>query len=456
MANPVFNPNASFQTIVASTGTFFLQAGSYFDRNLAYYGATLPSTAAAATPGPLKKTLFGARTFGMALPQLSGSSFAGYTWQAAMSIPGAFNAVRLIFCNTTTNALTIDGCSVGSSQSASSLNNVSGAGLSGLSTPWQAGTFGGSASGTLPANTFSNPNVNPNFYRSDWIPVESAVRTDGGSYGILLARAYIVDSGAVTIPASGTGTSPNFSEGGQGFLYKTAFQSGNFLTSTFTGATDPGCSPIVGAEFAASGAGVRIAHFGDSIDRGYVATVDGNGWGQRMAVSLNASMPFPVWYESYGWDAQSPVQYYTRWSNYLASAISNSSLPQIAIFKGWSTNGGTPSAQTTATDKYYLTRFIADCHANGIFPVICTGQPRNSLTSAQDLTRQNINAFIRSLASNTVGVIDVDAAVSDNGNPANYIIGLANADGIHPSDVGYANIAARAVSDITPLMNRFI
>jgi lysophospholipase L1-like esterase len=62
-------------------------------------------------------------------------------------------------------------------------------------------------------------------------------------------------------------------------------------------------------------------------------------------------------------------------------------------------------------------------------------------TDAGEQTRQQVNAFLR---SNTVfdGTIDFDKAVADPTHPGQLLPKYDRGDHLHPSDLGYAAMAA--------------
>ena len=370
------------------------------------------------------------------------------TYQTAVSVPGNVIAVRLVFGNTSNADVTIDGISFGSSQTASALGVASGVTASGTTVALTAGTFGGSAAGTMPANAASDRAANPTWYRSDWQQFAGAVRTDGGTRTIIMARAYLAGSGC---PSAGAGGFRAFTEASHGQLFAVSYSNGggNLLTGSLTGGPDPGQSPIVGIEYMTDSRVIRVAHFGDSIDEaGGGASVFDFGWGDTTAQLLNAT-GYPVIWENQGWSGQTSAEYFARWQTYIASCVAASQYPDIAIYKPNSPNDSASAAGNDAA-KYRAVQFIDACRRYGIYPVLVTSTPINGISAPNDLLRKLINTWTRSMRTTHVGVIDMDLVTSDQGTPAAWL--GTPYDTVHPSLTQINTMAARAVVDLTPIL----
>jgi len=84
---------------------------------------------------------------------------------------------------------------------------------------------------------------------------------------------------------------------------------------------------------------------------------------------------------------------------------------------------------------------IARAHADDTCIVGGTLTPNEGGDAGREAQRQAVNDFVRA-SGEFDGVIDFDAAVRDPSNPRLFLPAYDSGDGLHPSDAGYAAMAA--------------
>lgn len=82
------------------------------------------------------------------------------------------------------------------------------------------------------------------------------------------------------------------------------------------------------------------------------------------------------------------------------------------------------------------------CFQNGILPIACTLTPWNAGTQAQKNQLDQLNQWIREYArDNMIPLVDYYSAMVDPSNPQNMPSPLVSSDNIHPTPIGYFNMA---------------
>lgn len=421
---------------------------------------------------PISKSFTGTRVY-TGNGVTASTAYPGYTWQQMIAAPGPFEAVRLIFANTTNAPVTIDAVACGSTSSIASYDNVSGTGISGRAAQWVLGKFlaTGAASttaGTMPANSNADITVEalaggasytniPNLFYSDWMPCESVARTDGGTNPLILARAYI--SQATAIPLFGTNVSiPDWDDETKvGLVIQNRQKVGDFVTSNnsnFIFASEFPNNPIIGVEFSSRIPTITMLGVGDSKVRGQASTPDGYNYLEILANSVSTPTA-PVYPAIYGWGGQQTSFNYSRWQKIFATGTK----PQIAVFAPFSQNNWTGTASQVSSAQFAISSFLRACYERGIFPILVTGEPigavdDSSPTLQADNARKLVNTYIRSLESTSVGVFDNAAVMGDGATPERYNPAFVSSDHVHPNLAGHQAEAAAAKIKLQPILAR--
>lgn len=370
------------------------------------------------------------------------TGFAGYTWAQTLALPSDFAAIRLGFACLAEGSYTIDACAAAA---VSALNDTFGTGQT--FTPITSGN--GSTSLVVPAR--SGPNQQVVF--TDWVPLDSVARSDGGQNPLVTLRAYV--SGAFLCCANHqqtlSGTSGwGIESGSAGLPVRTGFKAGDFVSSNtagFTAPTQPSTSPFMFVQYLSKTKGITIGYIGDSITRGEKTSIVGLSWGVLASAQLQGTLGFPVSSINYGTSGQSSPAYLAKFIDMIKNVK-----PEIAVFSGYTRN----AMDTTTIQIARCRLFLNICAENGILPAITTGTP-DQLNTSLDPTRISTNAAIRQLCA-TYGatLIDMDAATSAGGSPAVWQAGYADADGVHPNDVGNAAMRDAAINALLPTVQKFV
>ncbi len=116
----------------------------------------------------------------------------------------------------------------------------------------------------------------------------------------------------------------------------------------------------------------------------------------------------------------------------------------VILLEGINDIGGTKGAISAQDIIAALTAVAVRVHGAGMHIYGATLTPFQGAgyyTDAGEQTRQQVNAFLR---SNTVfdGAVDFDKAIADPAHPAQMLPKYDRGDHLHPSDMGYAAMAA--------------
>jgi hypothetical protein len=139
---------------------------------------------------------FGAAQSGVTINQTASLESAARTVGLKMTAEAAYDAVRLVWVNRAGNAVNNCSALVAATETAATTTNtlasvphiggVARAALAGATdiNGWRPVTWNGASTVSLPAGT-----TEPQYAISDWIPLSSAPRTDGGTLPLLMLRA---------------------------------------------------------------------------------------------------------------------------------------------------------------------------------------------------------------------------------------------------------------------------
>lgn len=327
---------------------------------------------------------------------------------------------------------------------------------------WTAATFSGSAGGSIPTRSGSERRT---YLVSDYIPVSSVARSDGGAYPLIAIRAYMGTTGTYTLlgAAAGADDFTNWATKPDGRIHVMRYADGDCVTTpaSFANTTNRNTSPIVGVIYYARGRVVNVVGFGDSITEGRNTYLN-EGWGLpacKLATAAVASTS-KVAYEwsNLAWAG-------SQWENGAASpggfrlAISDAitaSLPiDVACIPAWSANDFANEAALTdaamRTDcQQPVMRSVGAMRDATIAPVLWTGLPVATTVrdyNAADARRRTWNATM--LASG-LRVLDFSGAVGGaiDGDGQEVPPDGAMSDGIHPSDSLNATLATLAATEL--------
>ena len=355
-------------------------------------------------------------------------------------MPGDFDWVRLIYRSVEVGSIVLTSAGIAVNDGMTAYPGYTGA--------FVPVTFGGAAKGTIPARIAASV---PSILVSDWIPITSLARLDGGSLPLLIARTYV--------------QTPDGSGAGTGYSYNTRISTGALsgplwkqINATVDGVGTPASftSTAVSANGLLAGIQVMsrknactVSFAGDSVQAGQGSTLGVASAGYLACASISKSV-FPVVYSGdAATNGASPATYWQIFSNNV-SVIK----PKVAFYQVSSINEAVTTQAIQDKHYSYAMRFLQDCYDNNVIPVLQTCWPQNRGSTPNDALRKGLNDRIRALATTSttsmpILVCDVDAAVSDPAAPYQYLAAYNSGDNSHMNDAGYA--AASVVVQATML-----
>jgi hypothetical protein len=383
------------------------------------------------------------------------SSYNNRTYQRVLTAEAPYSALRVLFGNgDTANPLVIAAASVAQAGATTDLNSLGGVVPINL-------TQSGSTTITIPV---APAVTRPTLQWTDWLPFESAARTDGGVLPLTIVRADIA-SGALTM--SGNVMNAFWSSGAAALKgrFDNAMRGTSGLALSQVGWVSSAffqISPILGVEYRFSVPAISIAGFGDSITEQSALTNQFFGH-QHMAAFELSTPSLPISFQNYGRGGQTSLQYFLRAMDYLFATdaygryANNPTALMYAI--GSPNDGAGISAATARAQKNRAYQVYEACQQRGIIfmPVSIAPQTNAGNTAsanADDTIRRALNAEFMALAGPSVIPVDLASAVQSPSNPALWSSLAATVEGTHPSDAVQTTIATAAtIPAITTLKN---
>ena len=215
---------------------------------------------------------------------------------------------------------------------------------------------------------------------------------------------------------------------------------------------------------AAGGTGVVVA-IGDSITDGSGSTPDANGrWTDHLARRLMESTANGMGVLNAGIAANFLLRDVLG-ANVLArfdrDVIVPTGVTHVVVSSGINDIGSSRQASSAPTEADVIAghrQLIARAHAHGLKIIGVTVTPfRGSTllawTPESEAKRQAINEWMRTSGAYD-GVIDFDAVLRDESDPAKLHPRYASDDGVHPNEAGYMAMAAAVDLDLLRLTPR--
>lgn len=382
-----------------------------------------------------RKSNIGTRIFGGRMGAFDNTTTQ--TFQVTCSLAQHFDAVRVIFANgSNAGTIAVGGCKISSQSAASDLNNSAGS--------WNSVYMAGSLTGTIPAAATAASRRG--YLVSDWVALNSADRSDGGTFPLITIRASITTAASISIFGNGTDDYTNWPTRPNGRIWCMRNQSGDQITtpSGFTSTTNAKQSPVIGVQYAARGQVITVMGAGDSITEGHGGTYLGEGFGVPACESLSSMSGTAVEWCNIGISGSGANIFRDQVIDILAAGIKPDLL--VLSYGSPNDNGGTWLAATTTGIRGYLGQMFGTVRENQVPVVLWTVMPTNPSVKAYgatDALRVAHNTATLAMASKGMDVMDFSAALSgitDGTGQVNMLAG-STTDGIHPNDAGNAILA---------------
>lgn len=383
------------------------------------------------------------------------SSYNNRTYQRVLTAEAPYSALRVLFGNgDTANPLVIAAASVAQAGATTDLNSLGGVLPINL-------TQSGSTTITIPV---APAVARPTLQWTDWLPFESAARTDGGVLPLTIVRADIA-SGALTM--SGNVMNSYWSSGAAALngRFDNAMRGSSGLALTQVGWVSSAffqISPILCVEYRFSVPAISIAGFGDSIMEN--SALAAQFFGHQHMAAMGLSTPnLPISFQNFGRGGQTTSQYFLRAMDYLFATdaygryANNPTALMYAI--GSPNDGAGISAATARAQKNRAYQVYEACQQRGIIfmPVSIAPQTNSNNTAsanADDTIRRALNAEFMALSGPSVIPVDLASATQSPSNPSLWSSLAATVEGTHPSDAVQTTIATAAtIPAITTLKN---
>lgn len=324
---------------------------------------------------------------------------------------------------------------------------------------WRTCTFAGAATKTLAGTgNPTPPNFAPEIITSDWIPLSSVPRADGGALPLIMVMGLpvtAVTQNASWISAAGSAAMATATAANRGRIVQMSRNGSDAIAvpgaGTFIAQTDG--MPIA-IEFRYRTASTTICFIGDSLTQNQAIVADNfTSWGWRACADISTTSR-PVVHCNMGAASSGSLEY---WREGLRQMLLVK--PRVAVYSAWTPND--PPYTTDALTRYAIqnmaartVEFLDVCRQNNIRPVLDTGVPYLAgLGATQDALRKAYVARIRTMAASAnAGLIDSDSLFSDGASPANIKSPYNFGDNIHYNEVGIELKAKYA----GPILKRYL
>lgn len=419
-------------------------------------GATGPAgtTGASGADGAIGTSVGRGRTLrGASLPiniSTGRFPFSTSTKSVLMTVPTDVDFVRILLRNANpSGAMIIKGYAAPTSQVGNGWSSYDSAGAVQTASPWwipfnfanQGADLSPGEQEATVVNAFSVPN-DDKYYWSDWSPITTIPRTDGGSGRLVLLRTQGLTNPWGPQTLGPTGISVDVAEINTS---ESLFASSQGVSSL--GATDfsaNGLTHVCAMQYMSRPPGITILTIGSSITGGTATTNLRTTWGRVAAKTLtDAGIPTQC-FLSNGPAGLSPTE-----ENLMSEAIPfiKQLKPNIVCIQVANRNN-TPYSVAMSDLVWKKAMAMAQyAQDNGAIVILVTATPWASTsapTAVEDGYRQINNDLARAFANTTTGfaLFDYDAVITDGGSPARcQAMYGGNTD--HPNDAGH--IAAGAV-----------
>lgn len=398
-----------------------------------------------------------------------GSAITG-TASLLTTAPGDFDAVALIFCNINSANMVIDGAAVAVSERSDSaaakyipiINGTQYNALAGATN--QLGfvpvTWSGDSSVTIAAGTSRRPT----WSLSDFVPLSSIPRVDGGMFPIVLAREYSNARIRSVNYLTNAAAMVSLNEMIAPYEWYNMSQSATNAVSTpggMTAPTDSGVCRIHGVAFRLRGTGDLVVFTGDSITKGlgaggYDADIGsvspvgsvtpeqvGKSWPAQSMVALS-NKDRPAGYINAGVNGSSTAEFYTRLADLTALLK-----PTVVVAPAYTPNELMNTAVASASLAKAIS-FVDTYQQMGAVPVIVAPTPYGGAGS--ESVRQSIIARIAGMRGVTYIDTNVSGVYDATNSANNFWASGATVDNTHGSLAGYTAIASGAAVPVLKLL----
>lgn len=290
---------------------------------------------------------------------------------------------------------------------------------------WKSVTWAGVDNKTPAGATTSAPVE----YFSDWIPLSSVPRADGGTFPLVMVRDLVTGAGAASSFTADIALMNTVTAENGGMIVQAGWTANDFVTviDNTNGHNPIGAlttnAPVIGIQFRTRRPGISLLGVGDSLTQnaGVTAAVL-TSFGLRISAAISA-LGIPCGYVNNGFATHSMTDFTATGLTAIAAWA-----PNAVICQGISPNGPVTGGYSTDAKMRYsveqqgsmVQSQISAARAVGARVFLTTGIPMPSATlpnASQDAMRLALNARWLTKVRD-ITPVDFDALVTDGATPA--------------------------------------
>lgn len=392
---------------------------------------------------------------------------------------GHFDAVRIAIPNMHTSAVTNVLAMAGVSTSLGDWNTVAptanNTGQATAASPaptetvsaspgvWRRLTWDAATSATLPA-AIDATNLVPSYTWSDWCPIASVNRTDGGTLPVLDIRLFIpAAAGFITLAYTGVSNNAwavagrdDLFTGGRAYRVWNQDVDGVTTAASFTATTtNPMLVPIL-VQYRSRVPGRCVMSLGDSIYEGTAGTTYPSNNFVWQAVVSRSTLNAPIEYCSMNAAGASSIQLGQRAEYMLPSIRPSIVVAEPASVNNFGTALGTRVQQEGAGSAGLYQSLCYDVGSTLVMGSMLPVTTAGKAWGTTDSQRVTLNATLQSRAyPNGYTWMDLGVVMDGvtTGGQVQPAASLIHSDGIHPNDAGQMALATAAGPCIDQALN---
>lgn len=362
-----------------------------------------------------------------------------YTWELTVSLAEHADAVQWIFASSKNGGIATDTPNILAYHYAPTEFADVDAATFATGISFNNGSPGGGVA--LSTTTVDSETI---YTLSDWMPLSTKDRTDGGKYPLVSCRCWV--NGGARLIMLGGGANDNYDNWStrpvteRQHRIRRATAGGNQANTPFVGALASSC-PIVGVRYQARGRVYTMMFDGDSNEEGQ-GTYKGESWGMKMAEMINdMNLGFRVETAQCSWAGAGTNVWMMNIKNRYNAGI----IPDLHFIQSCSPNNINPpiTADKLATSRQHIGLAISRAVAKKpVIPILVNFAPSNysvKAYGASDALRVDYNNKLPSRGFDTFDKSSIVSGPVDANGQVTIKPEFNIGDNIHFNDA--ANIA---------------
>lgn len=415
----------------------------------------LPGVGAAAMNIAAAFKWFGSAQNSATYNQTTGLSALSGSYGIKIEAESDFDAVKIVWVNRAGNAINNCTALVGVSETAATdtNNNISQPVIGGTAygqlaaagsiNGWRSVTWGGASSVNIGSAASA-----AQYAISDWIPLSSIARTDGGTRPLLMVRGQhdgSVDGNFAFLNTAHCANNRTASAANRGRIVQTSSTTTGVSVPANTGGLSNNAFEIFPIfRYRKPSLSVMVA--GDSTEQNdALVSATLTSWGWRGCCDASSTSR-PVNYLNFGCSSKTSAEYWARTQEAITAGV----VPDVLVIGPASVNDGYSNLDRTfETARSRALEIIEYVRTKGVrFVCFIPLLPYNSNNASQDGYRTAFNTLLGTLAASNPGVSVLSfPGLGDGATPERWVSAMNNsADGIHPNETAIDTIMAPALT----------